>query len=286
MISFAEYLAEARRGVKPKRGAGYDRDVEYLRAKGEIKSRHSPAIDVNRWRNDLLGRIRANDAKLADEMKDADIEELDRVVADRKLERHEKNLDWKRFEKDVGNGIQEMFDSGFFVKADGTPVDKFWLRSVGGGTNPLESDVSVENRYDRKKFSVECKLTYETAGYFKYSVDIVNGRFKYDYGRYIDYRPAYTLEQARELVLHEVSFMDDIDIEGFLNGIANSKDVVASWRAFNANLVAVSKFIKTSEQFSDFASEVTGRFDNLPEDFGQIIKVFDKYYSFYKEKYN
>ena len=219
-------------------------------------------------------------------MKDADIADLEKAVADNNFERPVRVLNWQKFEKDVGNGIQELFSSGFFVKADGTPVDASAFEFRKGGQSSLESDIEVMNRVSGKSFSVECKLTYETAGYFKYSVGVVNGKFKYNYDKYIDYSQAGTFEQARRLILHEISFMDDIDIDGFLNGVANSKEVSESWRAFNANLVAVSDFIKTSEQFSEFATGVTGKFNNLPADFGQITKVFDKYCDFYKRKYN
>lgn len=52
----------------------------------------------------------------------------------------------------------------------------FKAEVAGGG---LESDVRVS--HGDRKFYVECKLDYETSRYFKYNLELVDGKLMYNH---------------------------------------------------------------------------------------------------------
>lgn len=60
--------------------------------------------------------------------------------------------------------------------------ETFAAKQAGGA---VESDIKVENLKNGRSFFVECKLNYDTAGYFKYGLTIRGGRIEYDHGKYL-----------------------------------------------------------------------------------------------------
>ena len=226
---------------------------------------------------------------------------------DIELDGKKKTKDWEIFEKDVVNGVQQLLDSGKII-VDGVPLQKgvCEVKNVGGG---LMSDVKVVNTSNDKSFFIECKLNFDNARYFKYGVEIMNGKAHYNHHRYIEGK-----KNDEEIEKIDDLFNEKINLDAFLNELLNSKEVKESWKQFTDNVDDMCKWLKDGEWFDGTADkrwkqlfknialeEVDGndipddadepiplsfKTGKYPENFKDICKVFDIYVKYYIDSYN
>lgn len=186
--------------------------------------------------------------------------------------------DWDKFEKDVAAGIRALFQNGFYVVNGKKLLDKynkqFNAEQVGGAK---QSDVIVT--HNKQSFFVECKLAYESAQYFKFGVQIKNGKFIYD-------SKFFMQGDMTDDEKHEVSeLFKRIDLSKLLNDIANDKRVAAMWKQFNDNLKQLAMFLKTDPEFKDFSRKLSSA-SSFPDDFARFSTVFDSYRDEYIRRFN
>ena len=189
---------------------------------------------------------------------------------------------WQKFERDVAAGIQNLLDSGFFLLTrEGGEARKplvgdpsFKAEVAGGG---LESDVRVS--HGDRKFYVECKLDYETSRYFKYNLELVDGKLMYNHQRYLQGK---TPEERKKI---DHLFKHGIRLNEILDEILADGDIEKKAREFFMHLDLLAKSIKESEEFRLFSKHIQlGR--RYPEGFAQFAQVFDEYLQHYSSRYN
>ena len=189
---------------------------------------------------------------------------------------------WQKFERDVATGIQNLLDSGFFLLTrEGGEARKplvgdpsFKAEVAGGG---LESDVRVS--HGDRKFYVECKLDYETSRYFKYNLELVDGKLMYNHQRYLQGK---TPEERKKI---DHLFKHGIRLNEILDEILADGDIEKKAREFFMHLDLLAKSIKESEEFRLFSKHIQlGR--RYPEGFSQCAQVFDEYLQHYSSRYN
>lgn len=239
------------------------------------------------------------------------LSQLEQMAADKGIDFKKDDLEkkWKIFEKDVVKGIQEFLDSQI-IHINDQPLAKSVCitKSIGGG---LQSDVQVVNTSNNKQFFIECKLDFENARYFKYGIQIDNGKLKYDHKRYIDGK-----KNSDEISKIDELFTKYINLNAFMDDILKEPSVKETWDQFGKNIDELCYWLKHLDHIdgtfdkqwkqsmknvmlqleeSDIpddslnndlkheASFLTGKY---PQDFKHIENIFDKYVGYYKNQYD
>ena len=190
---------------------------------------------------------------------------------------------WQKLEDDVRSGIQNLFDSGFFLitnKQAGKTREplqgdqSFKAENAGGG---LESDIRVS--HGKKIFYVECKLDYESSGYFKYSLQLVGGKLHYDHKRYLQGKDPAERKRIDHLFKYKIR-LDDLFDE-----ILSDERVEKSALEFFKKLDLLTQDVQMSEEFKLFSKHIKLG-SRYPEGFQQFAQVFDEYLKHYSTRYN
>lgn len=189
---------------------------------------------------------------------------------------------WQKFEKDVAAGIQNLLASGFYKivsREDRDPVllvdNPTFKAEIAGGA--LNSDIRVSHNH--KKFYVECKLNYEDSSYFKYNLELENGKFHYDHKKYLQGKVGAERKQIDRL------FKYKLNLDQMLDEILGVDELEHSARIFFRNLEHLAQVLKKSDEFKLFTKHIQlGR--KYPEGFQQFADVFDEYLKHYATRYN
>lgn len=121
----------------------------------------------------------------------------------------------------------------------------FKAEVAGGG---LESDVRVS--HGDRKFYVECKLDYETSRYFKYNLELVDGKLMYNHQRYLQGKTPEERKKINHLFKH------GIRLNEILDEILADGDIEKKAREFFMHLDLLAKSIKESEEFRLFSKHI------------------------------
>lgn len=264
----------------------HDLDAEFVRQNfGKTSNMTNKIRGERSKRKNLLQNLDFLDPAELEQMSLKDLDDLVKQH-DKELEpfkKKQRKQDWLKHEKDVVDGINELFKTGFFVlnskntKSELTDNKNFIAKSVGGATH---SDVQVV--HGKKSFFVECKLNFDSAEYFKYGLKINKDNIQYDHKKYVE---GLDQDEDYEQIEKINDIFNKINLQGFLNEIVKSNEVKTSWQKFLDNAVAVEEFIKSNEEFKDFVKNA--QFKQVwPDDFKGFVKVFDTYCSFYIRKYD
>lgn len=265
----------SKRGAKLKHQSTYQDDLDFLKSENP----ESTNKDIIKKRNEFIKRLSDGDKKRID-IETASLKELSDYISTNNVPlKKKRSEEWKQHEKDIVSGIQRLFDNGFFIKKSKNikqPIQnkKFKAKQIGGSKY---SDILVTNGKD--DFYVEAKLNYNTASYFKFALNVVDYKIKYDHKFHISGEAKEDPEQFK--------FIDNlfkkIDLSTYLNTLLNNSQIKEQWKIFVDNLKQLEKYLLENDEFKQFATTFSSKY---PQNFKDIANIFDKYCEFYIERYN
>ena len=272
-------IGEAKRGRKAlsKTRAA---DAEYVRKEFDYHDAANMSNAIRNLRNKYLKALQANNVKLA-AAEEQSLAELKSLIDKNQIQLPKRATYWNVHEKDVVKGLNKLFQDGLFVvngkKIEDKHNDEFKAELAGGS---ILSDVKVMHASTGCNFFVECKLNLETAEYFKFGLTIDSGKMSYDHKKFLQGEVKHDKKQLKRMN----ELFDKIDLNGFLNKLLASKEVSGYWKQFHKNIAEVKSFLKSSDEFKDFAMHSIG--DTFPKGFKDLAQVFDLYCEHYIAKYN
>ena len=151
-------------------------------SKGEKESSNYTS-SISQFREKLAKAIKSHDASLLADASEVSLDDLMNTATANNVKIPEgRKQDWKKFEKDVVDGLNKLFNDKFFTlkKKDGTTREVTSKdASASGKGGPIDSDVKVTSK-NGKSFFIECKLNYDNAEYLKFRLKATGGKLKYD----------------------------------------------------------------------------------------------------------
>lgn len=268
-----------------KRNKFVTQDIEFIKrmrqSKGEKESSNYTS-SISQFREKLAKAIKSRDASLLDDASDVSLDDLMKTATANNVKIPEgRKQDWKKFEKDVVDGLNKLFNDKFFTlkKKDGTTREVTSKdASASGKGGPVDSDVKVTSK-NGKSFFIECKLNYDNAEYLKFRLKATGEKLKYDNEFFLR-----GLDQPEKEMMSEL-FSSAVNVNKFLESVLSHKEVNRSWIEFNLKLIQMHNLLDKSEEFSQFSKQTPfeRRFPDLAL---SLAKVFDLYCNHYITKYN
>lgn len=276
MISFLEYLTEANRGRKSL-SKTRDSDAEFVRKEFNYNDTPNMTNAIRMLRKKYMTALQNNDIQLA-KAEDMSLAELNQLVKKNKIVLPKRTRNWFIHEKDLVDGINALFKSGFFKVNGKQLIDNsaYYAEQVGGSS---QSDVKVCHK-DRS-FFVECKLNLDTAEYFKFGLKIVGNQISYDHKKFLQGDIKHDKAQVERI---DKLFKEDVNIGQFLNDLVKDKQIKAYWKQFLDNLRFVRQKLEKDDEFKQFSKQRSR--DVFPDGFKDLADVFDEYCKYYIDKYN
>lgn len=281
-MNFQEYLILEKRGRKVL-SATRDDDANFIRKHFNYDNQANMTNTIKNLRQKYLKALERNNIKLL-KAEEKNLAELKQLIDKNKITLPKRQRNWFIHEKDLVDGINELFKSGFFKVKNGKETielkdnKKFFAEQVGGSS---QSDVRVVNSSSGKNFFIECKLNLETAEYFKFGVKIIGNKLNYDHKKFLQGDVKHNKEQFDRI--NEL-FTKDINLSEFLNNLMQNDQVKDYWNQFLDNLNSVRKSIKTNDEFKEFSKEQIRNV--FPDGFTDLTQIFDDYCAYYIDKYN
>lgn len=128
-----------------------------------------------------------------------------------------------------------------------------------------------------RSFYVECKYNYASANYFKFQVEVENGRFRYD--------PKFFEAGCSDEEKEEVrKLFAEIDLTGFFEELVQDDRVRSSWEFFQRQIKDIATFLKHDDKWKDFAEGLKQQYV-FPRDLPAMANVFDLYVDEYESRY-
>lgn len=284
MVDFAEYLALNEKKGRTSKDPFHSKNVDFI---NQYYGREIPKANrtncINSLRRKFLRTIEQHDKELLKKLQDDSLDSLQKLIDDYGIQMAKplRKQDWRQAEKDIVDGINELFKRQVFVyigkdgKERTIGSNRFAAKQVGGSR---DSDISIANIEKNLTVFVESKLDFQTAEYFKFRVLVQNGKLKYDHSFHLR-----NLDQEEKDKM-DLFFSRDLDLSGFLNEIVQKPEVKAYWDQFLSNLDEVGKVIANDDEFKDFAGKVDLS-KKFPDNASQLVTVFDTYVKHYVKKY-